>query len=88
MSTLDVNVILKCFMAENEYDFNFNDKTNLLEVFDSMEVVRLLMFTEEYLIDNFNIMVQLADEHTFDVSSSPLLSVENWCKFVDQQIEN
>lgn len=86
MQKLNVKKILEDFMKEAEHSFELHDETNLLDLLDSVELVGLVMFTEEYVSKNLEATVQLADENTFDVSSSPLRSISEWCLFVNKQI--
>ena len=76
------------FCDEADIDITISAEVNLLEILDSMDLVRLIMFTEEYLFNSTGVEVQLADENTFDFEVSPLLSVSAWQAYVMQEVEN
>lgn len=76
------------FCDEADIEITISAEVNLLEILDSMDLVRLIMFTEEYLFNSTGVEVQLADENTFDFEVSPLLSVSAWQAHVMQEVEN
>ena len=80
--------VVSRFCDEAEIDINISAEVNLLEVLDSMDLVRLIMFTEEHLLNNAGLELQLADENTFDYEVSPLLSLSAWESYVMQEVEN
>ena len=69
-------------------DFEIDDDTNLLAIFDSMDIVALIMETEAKIYTELGKKVPLADEYTFDSQKSPLNTVDSWVQFVNKQLIN
>lgn len=86
--TANILDVTSRFCDEADIEIKISAAVNLLEVLDSMDLVRLIMFTEEHLLTSIGVEVQLADENTFDFEVSPLLSVSAWQAHVMQEIEN
>ena len=86
--TVNILDVISRFCAEADIEIKISAEVNLLEILDSMDLVRLIMFSEEHLLKSTGIEVQLADENTFDFEVSPLLSVSAWESYVMQEVEN
>lgn len=86
--TVNILDVISRFCDESEIDINISAEANLLEILDSMDLVRLIIFTEEYLLNSAGVELQLADENTFDFEVSPLLSLSAWESYVMQEVEN
>ena len=71
---------------DSEIDVEINKDSNLLDIFDSMDIVALIMETEAKIYSEIGKKIPLADEYTFDVQRSPFCSVECWLQFVNKQI--
>jgi hypothetical protein len=73
--------------AEVDSEFELDDNTNLLNIFDSMDIVALIMETESKIYSVIGKKIPLADEYTFDSQRSPFSTVESWTQFVNKQIK-
>jgi acyl carrier protein len=67
-------------------DFVYDDNPNLLEVFDSMDIVKLIMLVEEKLEDFTKIYIPLADENTFDLELSSFTSLTKLQADVEEKV--
>lgn len=92
---MDVNTLYKIVSesilvvvkeSEIDLDVEIDAYTNLLSIFDSMDIVALIMETESKLYSVLGRNVSLADEYTFDIQRSPFNTVESWLNFVNKQL--
>ena len=72
--------------ADIDREFKIDENTNLLTIFDSMDIVALILETESKIYNVMGKKVALADEYTFDSQKSPFSTVGSWIKFVNKQI--
>ena len=61
---------------------------DLMDTFDSMDLVNVVLRSEELLEAHLGVYVALADGSTFDYSSSPFRSLDNWITFVSRKAQN
>lgn len=54
---------------------------------DSMSLVTLLVELEEYIEDNFDIAITLADEKAMSRRTSPFSRVDNLLEFINEKLE-
>ena len=74
---------LKNIFNENNLDLpNIKENLDLIESFDSMIIVNLLLETEKNLEKKFGKYIPLADENTFDSIKSPLKEWSEWVSFI------
>lgn len=64
-----------------------DDYTNFFDILDSMDIVNLIMEIEGMLEKELGAYIPLANEYTFDSENSPLISLIDWAKFINTQIE-
>ncbi len=83
-------MVVRIVLAEaNEAELHINEiaeNDNLLEIFDSMSIVTLIMETESEVSRVFGKYIPLANEHTFDREKSPFVSMANWLKFIYENV--
>ena len=65
-----------------------SEDSDLLELLDSIVLVELIMITEQQIYDLLSVHVSLADENTFDWSSSPFRSVSLWRSHIQSLVDN
>lgn len=69
---------------ENNLDLPvIKENLDLIESFDSMIIVDLLLETEKNLEKKFGKYMPLADENTFDSNKSPLKEWSKWVSFIE-----
>ena len=75
-------------VSELDYisDFVIDENTNFLEVFDSMDIVKLIMLVEEKLEDFTKSYIPLADENTFNRELSSLTSLAKFEAYVKERV--
>ena len=73
-----------------EYDLSLeiSDDLELLNILDSVMIVDLLLETETRLENELGRYVPLADENTFNVEKSSLVSWGEWKKFLNNVIRD
>ena len=59
---------------EIDLEAEINENSNILDILDSMDVVNLIMETEGVLESEYGNYIPLANEETFDLEMSPLLT--------------
>ena len=72
---------------EKDIKLSLKDNTNLLNNFDSFDLVNLILNLEDEIKKEFKIKIQLADENLFDLKKSPLISLRLWKKYVQNLYE-
>lgn len=66
---------------------SLKENDNLLEIFDSFDLVNLILNLEDDIKKNLKIKIQLADENLFDLKKSPLISLKLWKNYVKDLYE-
>lgn len=84
------NIIIETLVKlkkEKNIKLSLKDNTNLLNNFDSFDLVNLILNLEDEIKKEFKIKIQLADENLFDLKKSPLKSLRLWKKYVQNLYE-
>tara|TARA_B100001057_G_C22650257_1_gene871811 strand:- start:475 stop:753 length:279 start_codon:yes stop_codon:yes gene_type:complete len=66
---------------------SLKENDNLLEIFDSFDLVNLILNLEDDIKKNLKTKIQLADENLFDLKKSPLISLKLWKNYVKDLYE-
>tara|TARA_B100000212_G_C27069618_1_gene403343 strand:- start:122 stop:421 length:300 start_codon:yes stop_codon:yes gene_type:complete len=72
---------------EIDLEEEINGNSNILEVLDSMDVVNLIMETEGIMESEYGKYIPLANEETFDLEMSPLLTFNGWVEHIVSMIK-
>lgn len=88
---MNIDIVIKNSIKKIAKDLGkkikLNDNQNLLELFDSFNLVNLIIDIEDEINKNQKIKIQIADENIFDAKKSPLLKFKTWKKFVRDKYE-
>ena len=71
---------------EIDLEEELNENSNILDILDSMDVVNLIMETEGILESEYGNYIPLANEETFDLEMSPLLTFNSWVEHIVSMI--
>tara|TARA_B100000989_G_C19283610_1_gene361319 strand:- start:114 stop:413 length:300 start_codon:yes stop_codon:yes gene_type:complete len=71
---------------EIDLEAEINENSNILDILDSMDVVNLIMETEGVLESEYGNYIPLANEETFDLEMSPLLTFNSWVEHIVSMI--
>lgn len=89
MNRIDKIVVdsLNKLKKEKNIKKSLKENDNLLEIFDSFDLVNLILNLEDDIKKNLKIKIQLADENLFDLKKSPLISIKSWKNYVKDLYE-
>jgi hypothetical protein len=71
---------------EVKLDCQINSDSNILKIFDSIDVVGIILETEALIEAEIGRYVPLASESSFDADGSPLLRLETWIAYVHSAV--
>lgn len=80
-----LSTALNNIIKSKNLKFKESKNLNIIKNFDSLDIVTLIIETEQLLENEFDNHIPLSNNDTFDVKKSPLNKWSNWIKFVKKK---